>query len=339
MAGAGLHYRRSLVIEQWHADNPREQGDMRILTFNIEDWFHLLDASASRDRRRWTHYESRIHENTDRILRALAETRQPATFFCLGWIAERYPDLVRTIDSLGYEIGVHSHTHQIAYRQGPSEFAEDLRRSIGALSAITGKRVRLYRAPGFSLTHRNAWAFDILAGQGIEIDCSVFPTARGNRKFKGFGAAEPTLIKYGACRMKEFPVSAACFAGAKIAFSGAAFFRIYPYALIRRLTAEAAYVMAWFHPRDFDPEQPVARGLSAAKQYAAYAGLYGSFTKFKDFLRDFTFMDIRSAETQIDWSRAKVIMIEPNNEFTDTNERIGPVRVAPWGSFKVKEHD
>jgi polysaccharide deacetylase family protein (PEP-CTERM system associated) len=315
----------------------RSNDSMRILTFNIEEWFHERHTRDCASSSAWPRYESRIHGNVDRILHLLSARRQPATFFCLGWIARRYPEVIRAIDSMGHEIGAHSFYHRLAYCQSPSDFSEDLRRSIATLSTITGKRVRLYRSPGFSLTHRNPWTLAILADQGIETDCSILPHAHGKRGFKGFGAAEPTLVKYGGCRIKELPVAAARLAGMPVRFSGGGYFRALPYWMIRRLVAKAPYVMSWFHPRDFDPWQPLAPRMSFIDEIRAYTGLHGAFEKLKALLDEFSFCDIRQAEAAVDWSRTRVVTITPNPEFSDATERIGPVRVAPWGSFKVKD--
>ena len=136
---------------------------MKILTFDIEEWFHILDNDSTKTVKEWSNYEIRIHSNMDRIFDFLAQSNQKATFFVVGWIAEKYPGVVKRIDEYGYEIGSHTHMHQLMYEQKRKEVQEDLQRSINIIESITGKKVNMFRAPGFSITENNKWVFDILA--------------------------------------------------------------------------------------------------------------------------------------------------------------------------------
>jgi polysaccharide deacetylase family protein (PEP-CTERM system associated) len=154
--------------------NTTGKQPLAILTFDIEEWFNLLDIDASRSVSRWNSFESRIHENCDRILSLLAKTGTSATFFCLGWVARRYPDILRTIDAAGFEIASHTQNHQLAYELNPEQFRADVQESIDSLESITGKKVRAFRVPGFSITASNTWALDILTKCGISIDSSIF---------------------------------------------------------------------------------------------------------------------------------------------------------------------
>src|SRR5690606_17642356 len=136
---------------------------MNILTFDIEDWFHLLDVKATQHEADWLKYPSRIHQNMDTIFRILETKNQKATFFCMGWIARKYPEVSRRIHGAGHEIATHSDLHQLAYEQSQAGFRADLERSIGTLEDAIGQKIRAYRAPGFSFKHENRWVFEILA--------------------------------------------------------------------------------------------------------------------------------------------------------------------------------
>lgn len=193
---------------------------MTILTFDIEEWFHLLDHPSTRTEDDWAKFPSRIHENVDRILDMLQRNNQKATFFCLGWVARKYPEIIKKIAESGNEIATHSDLHQLAYQQNRHVFAEDLKRSIESLEGITGKKIRAYRAPGFSLMESNKWVFSELIKQGIEIDCSIFPAKRAHGGFANFGQQEPCWVDLDGFKLKEFPINVTSMVGLPVIFSG-----------------------------------------------------------------------------------------------------------------------
>lgn len=282
---------------------------LRILTFDLEDWFHLLDFSGTRTEREWNRYPSRLPALCDRLLNELERRGQKATFFCLGWVARRHPHLVRRIHEAGHEIASHSDHHQLAYEQTPEEFSEDLKRSIDVLQQATGARVRAYRAPGFSLTPRNLWAWEVLVAHGIEIDCSIFPAHRAHGGFPEFGAAAPVWLEVNGVRIKEFPINSYSLGPWSWMFSGGGYFRLTPYRLLRRWMRSSRYVMTYFHPRDFDAEQPRIDGLTPWRRFRAYVGLRGAWLKFQRLLDEFEFVDLATAEDQVDWSQAPVVRL------------------------------
>ena len=206
---------------------------MKILSFDIEDWFHLLDHPSTGRVEDWGRFESRVEHNTDQILSELASRHVRATFFCLGWIAEHHPALIRRIDAAGHEIGTHSHAHRLVSKQTPKQFEDDLARSMQALEAITGKPVRAYRAPGFSVSRAQPWVFETLVRRGISIDCSVFLGAHAHGGDATF-CNGPTLIKTPAGMLQELPVMLGSLFGVKLAFSGGGYFRALPYGVIRQ---------------------------------------------------------------------------------------------------------
>ena len=201
---------------------------MNILTFDVEEWFHILDNESTKSEKEWANFSYRIDANMDRIFQLLDKHNQKATFFCLGWVARKFPHIIKKIDSLGYEVATHSDLHQLAYEQTEVDFKEDLKRSIGAIESITSKKVITYRAPGFSIKKENKWAFESLAEEGIEIDCSVFPAKRAHGGFEEFGYAEPTYINMNGNRLKEFPINLYSLFGKNLIFSGGGYFRLIP---------------------------------------------------------------------------------------------------------------
>ncbi len=286
------------------------KSKLDILTFDIEEWFHIVDVPSAKNPEQWERLEVRIYKNVDRILELLEERKQKATFFCLGWIGKKYPDVIKKINSLGHEIGSHSNLHKPVYRMTPKEFKEDTEISIKILENITGKKVRMYRAPSFSITKEALWAFEILHELGIEIDSSIFPAKRAHGGFDLINIDGPFILEFSGIKIKEFPMNTYKVFGKSIVFSGGGYFRLLPYKLIKGFTEKSKYVMTYFHPRDFDPGQPVLDGLSTVRRFKSYYGLDSSFGKLKKLLSDFNFIDINAADKIIDWESAKKINIK-----------------------------
>lgn len=282
---------------------------MNILTFDIEEWFHILDHAETKTEAAWQNYESRIHRNMDRIHQMLDTRKQKATFFCIGWIAKKYPEVIKEIANKGHEIATHSNLHQLAYEQSRQAFESDLERSIKSLEDIIEKKIRMYRAPGFSVMPENKWVFEVLHKYGIEIDASIFPAKRAHGGFEVFGHAEPCWIELDGIKLKEFPINLSNTLGKNIIFSGGGYFRLFPYSLINLLTKKSNYVMTYFHPRDFDAAQPMIPGLGLARKFKSYYGLKNALPKLEKWLDDFDFTDIKTAESQIDWEKAKVVKL------------------------------
>ena len=287
---------------------------MRVLTFDLEEWYHILEYPGARSEEQWTGFESRIAGNCDRILGILADLEVRATFFCLGWVAERHPGVLQRIAAEGYEIGSHSHHHQLAYELTPAEFARDLDRSVKCIEDIIQRKVRSFRAPGFSLKRQNTWVFDSLLAQGIDVDCSVFPAARAHGSFPDFGAAVPARVRCEGGEIKELPMSTRRVLGREIVFSGGGYFRLVPYSLLHKWTELSPYLMTYFHPRDFDPDQPVLRGLSPIRRFKSYYGLGTAESKLSRLLGEFEFTDLQGAVARIDWGAATVIDVRDGRD-------------------------
>jgi len=283
---------------------------MKILTIDLEDWFHILAHDRTSAPVQWEKFESRVEANTDWLLSQLARYNQPATFFCLGWIAKRYPSLIKKISDLGYEIACHSMNHQLVYEQPYEEFRRDLRESIDILQQITGKKILSYRAPGFSVTEKTNWIFEELVEMGIENDCSVFPAARNHGGYENFSSIDPCIISIHGSQLKEFPMRPATIAGQKIIFSGGGYFRFLPYKIISRLMKNSDYVMTYFHPRDFDAGQPVLPSLPLKRKFMSYVGLHSAGKKFEKLLSEFTFTNVERASLAIDWKQVDNVVMK-----------------------------
>lgn len=282
---------------------------MNIITFDTEEWFHLLDFDDTRTEAEWLKYPVRIHENVDRILDILERTNTKATFMIIGWVAKTYPEIVKKI-AAKYQIGSHTMNHQLVWQQKPEEFRQDIDSSIKLLQDITGQPIECFRAPGFSIRESEAWAFDIMAEQGIKYDLSVFPTHHAHGGMGSYGKSVPAIIKHGDTEIRELPISAHSIMGKNIAFSGGGYFRLFPYPLLKSWSKEAeknGYLLSYIHPRDLDGGQPMLEGLPLARKFKSYVGTKGAAKKLEQYLKDFRFTDVATAAAEIDWKKVPVV--------------------------------
>jgi len=246
------------------------------LTIDVEEYFQAHAYEKVIDRRDWERLPARVVENTRRLLALLAENRTHATFFVLGWVAERHPTLVAEIAAAGHEIGSHGHAHELLYRQTRDEFASDLARSLAAIRRALGGAdgVLGYRAPGFSLTDASLWALDVLRTHGLRYDSSLQPVdangaLRGGKR-TGFSGAGRFAVRLGA-GLWEFPVSTVHFAGRNWPVAGGGWFRLLPLAVTRRaiarINAEGQPAIVYLHPWELDPDEPPVPGAPALSRF------------------------------------------------------------------------
>ena len=282
---------------------------MKILTFDIEDWFHILDNEETKSSSQWSKFDSRIRLGMDLIYNILEKTEKSATFFVVGWMAEKHPEIIREISDRGFELGSHTHMHQLVYEQDRKTFYNDVEKSIKTLEDCTGKKVTSFRAPGFSITKNNKWAFEVLHHLGVTKDSSVFPAGRAHGGLPSYRLALPSIIEYNGIKLKEFPINTHNIFGKSFIFSGGGYFRIFPYEIIRNWTFQSDYVMTYFHPRDFDIGQPIVPGLSLARRFKSYVGIKKCKTKLEQWLTDFDFIDMNNADNMIDWNYAPNVQL------------------------------
>jgi polysaccharide deacetylase family protein (PEP-CTERM system associated) len=282
---------------------------MNILTFDIEEWFHVFEDHNNSDVANWLTFEKRLPYMVDVLLDLLSKHNTKATFFCMGWIVRRYPEIINKISSKGYEIGSHSDLHKLAHTQTKKQYSDDLKSSIESIESLIGKKVRSYRAPGFSIKSSNTWAFEELIKNGIEFDASVFPLERKFGGFNNLPENDPFILKSNDGSIKEFPMNSHSILNKKIVFSGGGFFRILPTKIIQNLIGKTDYVMTYLHPRDFDNEQPF-NTLSFSRHLKSRIGTSSAISKLEFLIENYKFIDIAEASQLINWETKKSISIE-----------------------------
>ncbi len=265
------------------------------LSFDIEDWFHIVDVAAVEDPETWPglHAQSSIVERyTDHILSLCDKHSAKATFFVLGWIAERHPELVRRIADAGHEIGTHSFWHRRVYDLTPEIFSKDIEDSISAIRAAPGQSqipITGFRAPSFSITPGTEWAFDVLLDLGIEYDASLFPASRGHGGYACPQGAHVITAPSGRT-IPELPMSIASYGPKRLCYSGGGYMRLLPQGLIRRgLEQEAAAgrpTVIYLHPRDFAPDCPRVP-MPPHRRFKCYIGLKGTTAKLESLLASY----------------------------------------------------
>jgi polysaccharide deacetylase family protein (PEP-CTERM system associated) len=263
------------------------------MTVDLEDWHHSIDSIPFKD---WDKYESRVEVNTHKILDLFSKSEINATFFILGYIAQKYPELVKEIASLGHEIATHGHAHQLVYRQSPQEFREDLKRAIGVIENISHQKVLGYRAPYWTITKKSIWALDILLEEGLKYDSSIFPM-----KTYLYGIPEAPLYPYivkenNGNKLIEFPPSVITKMGIKIPVAGGFYMRLLPSWLIRsgfrKINKEKHSTIVYIHPPEFDPQKPKIK-LPFMETILHYYNLDVMEGKIKSLVSEFKFGTIK----------------------------------------------
>jgi polysaccharide deacetylase family protein (PEP-CTERM system associated) len=267
------------------------------LTFDVEDYFHVSAFANNVSRASWDNLPSRVEANTQRILDLLAEAGSSATFFTLGWVALRFPRIVRAIADAGHEVACHSDEHRRVFDLSPQEFREDTVRAKRVLEDASGQQVKGYRAPSFSITQRSLWALNILVELGFEYDSSIFPVDHPNYGMPRVSRF-PFRVKTAAGSLAEFPMATIRLGGRRSPFAGGAYLRFLPYSYtrwgIRYVNlVESKPICVYLHPWELDPDQPrLNSGLTATIRH--YVGLRGTIQKLKKLLAEFEFAPLGS---------------------------------------------
>ncbi len=283
---------------------------MNILTFDIEDWWVYEQYSVGRKE----DYLPRLDRYLSLVLDLLDSRNIKATFFCLGAVAAKYPDVIRKIAGKKHHLGCHSFSHKFWGDATSEEVADDTRKALDTIEQITGEKVTAYRAPAFSINGSNRWIFEILAGNGIKYDSSIFPANRSFGGFANFNHIIPSILSYNGVTIKEFPISTTTILGKRVAFSGGGYFRMIPYWKIKGIARKSDYMMTYFHLYNFDKEQErhyrSFESESAIGRYIKnYYGLDGAYSKFIKFISDFNFVSVDQAAEMTDWSKAPIVNI------------------------------
>ncbi len=258
------------------------------LTIDVEDYFQVSAMAPYIPRSRWDHCECRVERNVERILALLQRHQTQATFFTLGWVAERYPQLVRQIVDQGHELASHGYGHERASDLSREAFTQDIVRAKHLLEDIGGRAVLGYRAPSFSIGTGNLWAFDCLQASGHRYSSSIYPI-----KHDHYGMPDaPRFAHAVADGLIEVPVTTLRLAGRNLPSSGGGFFRLLPYALsrwmIRRVNAlDQQSAIFYFHPWEIDPQQPRVPGIDLKTRFRHYVNLSRMERRLDALLGDF----------------------------------------------------
>ncbi|MBJ7502280.1 MAG: DUF3473 domain-containing protein [Sphingopyxis sp.] len=270
------------------------------LSVDVEDWFQVGAFERTIGRADWDGLECRVEANCDAVLQIFADAGAKGTFFTLGWVAERYPALIRRIVAAGHELASHGYDHKRVFNMTADEFAADLKKTRAILEDISGAPIAGYRAPSFSVDTRTPWAHVILAEQGYAYSSSVAPVAHDH-----YGWPESPRHAWQplpGSDLVEWPVTTARFAGRTLAAGGGGFMRMLPYGFTRwaiaRMNGEGHPAILYFHPWEIDPGQPRVAGAPIRSKVRHYTGLSAMAGKLRKLLADF------------DWTRADALLPE-----------------------------
>ncbi len=264
------------------------------MSIDLEDWFCAYNLSSAVPRDEWDDCELRVSESTERILNLLDRFNVRATFFVLGWIAERLPGLVRTIEQRNHEIGVHGYDHHLLTQITPAAFEEDLKRTLKLLHDIGIKQEIVgFRAPSFTIVKKTEWAFSVLQKYNFKYDSSIFPIGF----HPDYGMPDAPLAPYRVNdSLTEFPLSCVEILGRRFPCAGGGYFRIFPYAYskqcIKQCNAQGRSAVFYLHPWELDPGQPRV-SLPWPKRLRHYYGIANTEKKLEKLLGDFQFTTLR----------------------------------------------
>ncbi|MFD2365202.1 XrtA system polysaccharide deacetylase [Pseudoduganella sp. GCM10020061] len=260
------------------------------MTCDVEDYFQVSAFAPVIARDQWTRMECRIERNVERVLGLMDEASVKATFFTLGWIAERYPQVIRRIAAQGHEVASHGYAHLRASDQDMAHFDNDIRSSKALLEDLCGKAVLGYRAPSFSIGEDNLWALDRLAQAGYRYSSSIYPVVHDHYGMPG--APRFAFRPQCATGLLEVPVATVRVGRRNLPAGGGGYFRLLPYALSRWMLArvnrrDGMPAVFYFHPWELDPGQPRPRGAGLKTRFRHYVNLHRTEGRLRSLLRDF----------------------------------------------------
>jgi len=264
------------------------------LSIDLEEFFQIHALSDVIAPESWETFSSSVEENTYKTLAVLDSRGVVGTFFCLGWVARRHPDLIRHIHSLGHEIACHGYSHQVIYNQDRQSFRQDVEKAKKVLEDIIGDKVIGYRAPTYSITKKTLWAFDILEELGFQYDSSIFPIYHDNY---GIPDAPRLPHKLEGRSLAEFPISTMKVGICNLPISGGGYFRLLPYSLTKMglsvLERRNEPFIFYIHPWELNPHIPRIPGMSPLSRFRTYIGISHAHKRFARLISDFTFTTVR----------------------------------------------
>ena len=267
------------------------------LTVDVEDYFHVAALAPSIDRDSWNSLEPRVVANTQRLLAIFQNFDVRGTFFVLGWVAERYPQLVRDIAARGHEIACHGFSHRLVYEQTPGEFYKETLHAKKLLEDIAGSAVLGYRAASYSIVRESLWALDILVELGFVYDSSIFPVRHDRYGIPDAKRVAHLMATPGGASIVEWPLATAKILGCRLPVAGGGYFRLLPYWLSRWGLAsinrsELQPFIFYLHPWEIDPDQPRVPA-SLLSRFRHYTNLGKCEERLKRLLDDFQFGTVR----------------------------------------------
>lgn len=292
---------------------------MNILTFDIEEWYLEKTFNGGREFK-YRQYDEMFHK----LLEDLEALDIKATFFCVGKMATDFPEIIKAITAQGHEIGCHSNEHAWLDKMDEATLRRDTQEAIKALEDVSGQKVVSYRAPAFSITEKNKWAFGILAECGIENDSSVFPAPRDFGGYPSFSQDTPCRVNYQGAVINEFPIPQASLLGKQVAFSGGGYFRVMPYSVVNRIIRGRKYNIFYFHLADLVEEKSKMLSKKKYEDYFMEPGTLknrfiryiknnirfsNSYEKLSRLLKSHDIISLTKAKSQINWQETKTIQL------------------------------
>ncbi len=262
-----------------------------VFSCELEDWFHILDSDRAPCMEEWSRLPLQAERSVRRLLELFDETGVRATFFCLGWMAERMPRLIRDCEKAGHEIGSHGYGHVLAYRVGRQAFLQDIVRSKAILEDITGHEVIGFRSPGFAVRDECRWVFEVVTQAGYRYDSSVFPASHGHGGLRDT-LVGPHLLMTSSGPLVEIPISTVQCWGRRFCLFGGGHLRLAPLPMIRwgirQLRQEGRPLVVYVHPREIDPDHP-RLPLQWLRRFKCYVNLRTTLPKVEWLCRSHAF--------------------------------------------------
>jgi len=293
------------------------------LTVDVEDYFQVSAFAKNVKTSEWDQYESRVVANTRRILNLFDHHGYKATFFTLGWVAERHPELVREIYEQGHEIACHGYSHQLIYNQSPELFRNETMKAKAILEDIIQTPVKGYRAASYSITQKSLWALDILAESGFRYDSSIFPVHHDRYGIPGAEEMPHVLKTPSGQNLVEFPITTKSYLGYRLPVGGGGYFRLYPYSFTRMALSSINKALAqpfifYLHPWEVDPEQPRIN-TSLLSRFRHYNNLAVCESRLKKLLTDFQFSTVVDVLSNIGFK--DLVTLAGDSEDFESNKR------------------
>ena len=270
---------------------------LNAMTVDVEDYFHVNAFKHVIKPEQWSEWPCRVEKNTHQLLALFDEKGIKATFFILGWVTERYPDLIKEIDKAGHEIASHGYSHQLVFNQDPQVFRLETEKSKKLLEDSIGKAVSGYRAASYSITNKSLWALDILAELGFTWDSSIFPIRHDTYGMSDSPEQPYKLQTASGAWLDEFPLTTAKVMGMNVPAAGGGYFRQYPYFLSKWLFNKASDsgnkpTIFYLHPWEIDADQPRIPNAGWKSNFRHYTNLDQCYPRLKQLLDDFPFTTI-----------------------------------------------